>query len=243
MVERGSGSVVATFFVESKPEAGATVALSEAAARHAQVRRIPVGDELRVVDGAGTIGYGTLASLSKRGGEVAVVAVEQVIRPVALTLVVPVADRERMLWLAEKATELAVTDWQPVMFARSRSVSPRGEGEAFERKVYARMVSALEQSSGAWLPTMHDVCSLDDAMSRCADAERYVLDQAGAAMPSFAPFGASAVVVGPEGGIEPDELGLLLARGWRAASLGGSILRFETAGVAAAAIIRASQGR
>lgn len=242
-MERGSGSVVATFFVESKPEVGAVVALSEAAARHAQVRRIPVGDELRVVDGAGTIGYGTLASLSKRGGEVAVVANDQVIRPVALTLIVPVAERERMLWLAEKATELAVTNWQPVMFARSRSVSPRGEGEAFERKVHARMVSALEQSGGAWLPKAHDVRSLDDAMARCAGAERYVLDQSGVPMPGFAPFGATAVAVGPEGGIEPNELGLLLARGWRAASLGGSVLRFETAGVAAAAIIRASQGR
>lgn len=241
-MERGSGSVVATFFVEAQPVPGGTLALPESAARHAQVRRMAVGDEARVVDGAGTIGLGVLKSLGKGAAEVEVRACETVPRPAPLTLLVPVADRDRMLWLAEKATELAITVWRPVMFLRSRSVSPRGEGEAFARKIRARMVSALEQSGGAWLPVVHAEESLDEAAAAVATGARFVLDAGGAPMTGFAPFAETAVIVGPEGGIERSELDMLLTVGWRAASLGHTTLRFETAGVAAAAIVRVSQG-
>jgi 16S rRNA (uracil1498-N3)-methyltransferase len=46
------------------------------------------------------------------------------------------------------------------------------------------------------------------------------------------------VAVGPEGGIEPDELALLRQAGFQTASLGANVLRFETAAVAALAIVR-----
>ncbi|OYV73355.1 MAG: hypothetical protein B7Z72_02710 [Gemmatimonadetes bacterium 21-71-4] len=242
MVERGGGSSLATFFVDRTPTSGAPATLSEAAAKHARVRRLDVGDEVRLTDGQGTLAIGTLTRLDHRTGEVAVASCERVPRPAPLALLVPVSDRDRMLWLAEKAAELAVTDWRPVLYVRSRSVSPRGEGEAFARKVRARMIGALEQSGGAWLPAIHNEASLGEAMAACAEARGFVLDVKGAPLPSLAPFDATAIVVGPEGGLEAEEFALLEARGWRAASLGSTTLRFETAGIAAAAIVRATQG-
>ncbi len=145
-MERRSGSGIASFFVEGPIAPGATVPLPEAAVKHARVRRLSPGDPVRVIDGAGTVGWGTLARLDARGGGAAVERTELAARPTPLTLLAPVADRDRMLWLAEKAAEFAVTDWRPILYARSRSVSPRGEGEVFARKVRARMVGALEQS-------------------------------------------------------------------------------------------------
>jgi 16S rRNA (uracil1498-N3)-methyltransferase len=243
VVDSRGGQGVATFLVDERPQAGAAIALTEAAARHAQVRRLHEGDAVRVVDGAGTIGTGQLLARAKTSVSVRVESVQSVSRPLAVSLFVPVADRDRMLWLAEKATELAVTRWQPVVFARSRSVSPRGEGEAFARKVRARMISALEQSGGAWLPEMAPECSLMEASITMGDAARYVLDAGGAPLDAFAPFRATALMVGPEGGIEAAELDQLRASGWLPASVGGTTLRFETAGIAALAIVRASQGR
>ena len=243
MVERRGGSSLATFFVEGTLGSGVPVSLSEAAAKHARVRRLEVGDEVRLTDGRGTVAMGALIRLDHRAGEVEVASCARVPRPSPLALLVPVADRDRMLWLAEKAAELAVTDWRPVLYVRSRSVSPRGEGEAFARKVRARMIGALEQSGGAWLPAIHNEASLGEALAACADARGLVLDADGAALPSLAPFGATAIAVGPEGGLEPVERDELAACGWRAASLGGTTLRFETAGVAAAAMVRAAQGR
>ena len=244
MVERRSGSGVASFFVEAAIVPGAVVRLPDAAAQHARARRVTVGDAVRVTDGAGTVGWGTLQRLDARAAEAAVERTESAPRPMPLTLLVPVADRDRMLWLAEKAAEFGVTDWRPVLYARSRSVSPRGEGEAFARRVRARMVGALEQSGGAWLPVVHDGGDLEEAMSACRGVSAgLVLDPGGASMTAFAPFHGVAVAIGPEGGMEADELARLLSDGWRAASLGAATLRFETAGIAAVAIVRASQGR
>lgn len=243
MVERRGGSSLATFFVESLPMVGELAPLSDAAAKHARVRRLEVGSRLRLTDGQGAVAQGTLRRLDHAGGDVEVVSCQRVARPAALSLLVPVADRDRMLWLAEKAAELGVTDWRPVLYLRSRSVLPRGEGEDFARKVRARMIGALEQSGGAWLPAVYDEASLGQAMAACADARGLVLDVDGAPLPSLAPFEATAIAVGPEGGLEPAERQELAAGGWNVASLGGTTLRFETAGVAAAAIVRATQGR
>jgi 16S rRNA (uracil1498-N3)-methyltransferase len=55
------------------------------------------------------------------------------------------------------------------------------------------------------------------------------------------PFRAPVVIaLGPEGGIEPDELEQVTAAGFRLASLGPTTLRFETAGVVALGVARAA---
>ncbi|MDE3053348.1 MAG: 16S rRNA (uracil(1498)-N(3))-methyltransferase [Gemmatimonadota bacterium] len=241
-MERRGGSSVANFFVQGPLAAGAVVPLPEAAAQHARVRRLAAGHDVRLIDGAGAVALGTLAAVERREVTFAIAEVQSVAPPAPLTLLVPVADRERMLWLAEKAAELAVTEWRPVIYARSRSVSPRGEGAGFAAKVRARMVAALEQSGGAWLPGIHEERFLDDAIGACRGAVGVMLDPGGAPLPSLAPFGALAVAIGPEGGFEAAEREALDAAGWRRASLGRATLRFETAGVAAAAIVRAAQG-
>ncbi len=241
MVDRRRGASLATFFVDVTPSPGALVPLPEAAAHHARVRRLTPGDVVVLTDGAGTVARGTLEHLGPRDGDVAVESCDRVERASPLELLLPVADRERMLWLAEKATELGVTEWRPVVYARSRSVSPRGEGAAFRRRVRARMIGALEQSGSAWLPAMHDECGLNEAFAASPHEHRFVLDRSGVPLPRFAPFHAAAVAVGAEGGFAPEELEFLLAQGWRAASLGGATLRFETAGLAAVAIVRAAQ--
>jgi hypothetical protein len=104
--------------------------------------------------------------------DVATDAVRTVKRPTPIHFRAPVADRERMLWLAEKATELGVATWQAVRFRRSASVSPRGEGAAFHEKVRARMVSALEQSGGAWLPELMADTTVESCRSSRMRAHR-----------------------------------------------------------------------
>jgi 16S rRNA (uracil1498-N3)-methyltransferase len=215
--------------------------LDENAAHHVQVRRAREGDAVRLVDGAGRVAEGLLTITGKRAS-VAIAAVAQVPRPPALQLLVPVADRDRMLVAAEKAVELQATAWRPVLYGRSRSVASRGEGEKFREKVAARMRSALEQSGGAWLPDLHDECALADAMHAVADApSRLVLDAAGTPLAREGFSDAVALAVGPEGGLEDAELAMLRAAGWVAASLGHTTLRFETALIAGVAVIRAAQ--
>jgi len=244
-VERRDRASVATFFAEGTLTPGATVELPEGAAQHVRVRRLAIGDALQLTNGQGSIAHGLLARLTKGTAAVDVEDVASVVRPPALRMFVPVADRERMLWLAEKIAELAVSSWHPVSFRRSASVSPRGEGEAFRRKVRARMIGALEQSGGAWLPEIGDELPLDATLAggRRSDAgEQFLMDREGARLTSYRPAAADAMI-GPEGGLESAERALIVEEyHWVPASLGETTLRFETAGIVAAGILRSLLG-
>jgi 16S rRNA (uracil1498-N3)-methyltransferase len=148
-----------------------------------------------------------------------------------------------MLWCAEKCTELGATSWTPVLWNRSRSVSPRGEGAAFRDRVRARMRSALVQSHGSWLPSLPDDASIDEALANApGEGSRLVLDASGVPIGRESFTVPVTVAVGPEGGIEPDELERFRAARFRPVSLGANVLRFETAAVAALAILRAALG-
>lgn len=239
-MERRRFPSVTTFLADAPFASGTTVALPEAAAHHARVKRMNVGDDVRVTDGRGRVAEGSIHRIARASVEVAVRDVTFAERPTALVLHPPVGDRDRMLWLAEKATELAVTEWKPVLFHRSRSVGPRGEGEAFQAKVRARMVSALEQSGGAWLPEMHPVTDLAAAAHDAAMPVRYLLDAGGTRLDASDAAAGAAVILGPEGGLQPEERAQLVAAGWRPVALATTILRFETAAVAALAVVRAA---
>jgi len=241
VVERDDRPAVACFYAEGLLQAGAAITLDDRVAHHANVRRIETDDVVAITNGTGSIARARVARLGKRELELSVQRVEQIAAPSELRLCAPVADRDRMLWAAEKATELGVTSWQSVRFRRSASVSPRGEGPAFAEKLRARMIGALEQSFGAWLPRM-----LSDAPLTSVDAGaavKMVMDAGGEPIVAAlaARDSAVAILVGPEGGIEPDELARLVAEGWRTVSLGPSTLRFETAVTAAVAVVRAVQ--
>jgi len=239
-VERDDRSPVATFYSTSALRVNSTIELSESAAHHARVKRLVAGDVLRLTDGRGTLAIGSLASIDKRQASVQIESTERSAAPTAIHVRVPIGDRDRMLLLAEKATELGVASWQAVRWHRSMSVSPRGEGEAFGAKIEARMISALEQSGGAWLPVRLGDVALD-AIEVPGSASRILLDRDGAPLLRLAGTGETVLLFGPEGGLEPTERASLVASGWQLAVLAGSTLRFETAGIAAIAVMRAAQ--
>ncbi len=230
-----------TFFSDSPFGTGA-VRLGEAAAQHARVRRVRAGDRARVLDGQGRSGEGHVAEVGRGKVTVTVTDVVQTAPPPPLEVIVPVADRDRMLFAAEKCAELQVTGWRPAYFARSRSVSPRGEGEKFRSKVIARMQAALEQSAASWMPAVYEEHDADDVLTQVPPSwKRIVLDSSGTSLGPHITNIPIALAVGPEGGIESGELSRAVAQGWIVASLGPATLRFETAIIAAVSVVRALQ--
>lgn len=245
-----------TFCTDEALVAPSSVTLGEDAAHHMRVRRLDVGARVRVLDGQGAIGEGVLTQLAKRHATVAVEQLEHREPPAPIHLLLPVADKDRMLWLAEKATELGVASWRPVVFRRSKHVNPRGEGPVFQQKTRARMVSALEQSGGAWLPTLYPEATVEHAISARPEGLGLLLDagappllvalrdalaeRSAAPAPAPAPVASAlTIVVGPEGGFEASEREAFVQAGFVVASLGAQVLRFETAGVSGVAVGRA----
>ncbi len=245
-------------FVASGPFApGHQVTLGEAEAHHIRVRRLDVGTRVALVDGQGARALGVLVRVARRNACVEVHEASVESPPPAVHLLVPIADKERMLLVAEKAAELGATSWRPVLFRRSRSVAGRGEGPMFVRKVHGRMTGALEQSGGAWLPMIYPDATVERAIAAAPEGLRIVLDAAGAPLAAVvraaldgdagargeaspgAPLPMVTLVVGPEGGIEPDELAAFTDAGFVPAAIGRTILRFETAAVAALGVVQA----
>ena len=102
------------------------------------------------------------------------------------------------------------------------------------------MIGALEQSGGAWLPELCPELSLEDALVRAErlDAERLLLERGARSLMTRRPQAADAMI-GPEGGIQHEERMLIVDRhGWLPVSVGDTTLRFETAGVIAAGVLR-----
>jgi 16S rRNA (uracil1498-N3)-methyltransferase len=233
--------LASTFFAPERPAAGVALTLPEEAAHHARVKRLEVGERVRLVDGQGAIGEGRIVRLARQSLVVDVETEGEIEAPPPIHVLVPIADRDRMLMLAEKCAELGAASWRPVLFRRSRSVQGRGEGTTFRMKVRARMAAALEQSGGAWLPVIYPEATVDRALAALPPGgSRLLLDQGGAPVRPEMISAPSGIAVGPEGGIEEDEHTLFLAAGFAPVRVGGAVLRFETAAIAALSIARAA---
>lgn len=178
-----------------------------------KVLRVSRGEEVTYTDGLGRIGEGKLGHQEiQRGDEETRERLVEVIMAVA-----PPASKDRQRFLVEKLAELGVARllWLRTQHGKDRVASAP--------KVFAWVLSAVEQSRGAFLmETSPEPAGWDDL------PRPYVV-----AMPSGAsgPPSARTVVIGPEGGFAPDEVPPE-APTW---SLGPNILRVETAAVVAAA--------
>ncbi len=239
MVERDHRPGVAHFYSGEPLLTPGALVLGEDAAHHARVRRLSVGAPVTVRDGSGTLASGTLVRMAKQHLELELGAPRCPPPLPPVHLLVPVADKERMLLLAEKATELGVTTWRPVLWRRSRSVAGRGEGSMFAQKVESRMIGALLQSEGAWLPQRFMESNAERAIAALpAEGTRLLLDPEGEPMASVKLRGPVVLAVGPEGGLEPDETDRLVESGFRRVAIAGNILRMETAAIVALGVVR-----
>lgn len=163
--------------------------------------------------------------------------------PAQITLLLAVFKFDRMEWALEKATELGVAAVVPVI---ARRTEPHLASAAKKRVERWRRVAheAAQQSRRVAPPEIGDPRPLKSAMAREADLRIVLaetehginLKQAFAQNSQLTTRNSLALAVGPEGGWTSDELAAFTAAGWISASLGNTILRAETAAIAALAI-------
>ncbi|MFL6696970.1 MAG: 16S rRNA (uracil(1498)-N(3))-methyltransferase [Vitreoscilla sp.] len=232
-------------FVESPLSAGLEFALPQDAARHVQVRRLQPGDDVRLFDGAGGEWRAQVTRMGKREVDVRVDTHEAADRelPFELEIALGMPTNERMDALIEKATELGVAAIQPLQTERSVL---RLDGDRAAKRVahwQAVAVGASEQSGRTRVPVIAPVRSLGAWLAAQPDpaphAGRFVMSTGSA--PRL-PQALTAISVqarsrwlalsGPEGGLTADEEAAAAARGFARISLGGLILRADTAPLA-----------
>jgi 16S rRNA (uracil1498-N3)-methyltransferase len=220
-----------------------TIALSGPEGHHAAaVRRVRPGERADVSDGAGTIATCTVLSVSGDSVALEVRAVHQVPPPnprITVVQALPKGDRGELA--VELMTEVGVDAIVP--WAAARCVV-RWQGDRGARSLAKWRSTAREsskQSRRPWLPTVTDLATLADVAKRASAAARAIVLEADAGHPlSRLPLpteGEILLVVGPEGGITPDERAALVEAGAVEARLGPTVLRTSTAGAAAAAVL------
>jgi len=214
---------------------GATIDLDATEAHHLRVRRVEAFADVRLFDGAGTSARG---SLTARGQAVSVsVGVVQHTPPPAPTLLaVGAGDKDRFLSLAERCTELGVTQLIPLTTERSQAVDTRFRDSWLE-KARRRSREACKQSENPWATSVDEACALSRLAERYPRVNWVVASLDGAPCPRLGAAESIGWIIGPEGGLTDEEMKFCRERLDAApVSFGSTILRFDTAAVAAATL-------
>jgi 16S rRNA (uracil1498-N3)-methyltransferase len=240
------------FLVDSSALDGSPskVTLTGPEGRHAvSVRRLEPGEEIVLTDGTGRGAYGVVAAVS--GKDVLDVEVRETrTEPppaVRITVVQALPKGDRGELAVETMTEAGVDAVVPWAAARcvtqwrgERGAKALGKWRSTAREA-AKQARRLRFPSVAEMMTTRQVAGL---LSGAAFAG--VLHEEGSAALASAvlpPSGDIVLVVGPEGGVSPEEIAAFGAAGADPYRLGPTVLRTSTAGVAAASVLLARTGR
>jgi 16S rRNA (uracil1498-N3)-methyltransferase len=238
--------VVATlFYVGALPDAGEVAVVDGDEGFHAAtVRRIRVGEQLALGDGAGTLAHCEVEHAGRDGLRARVLtrwSVQPARPSVTVVQALPKSDRSELaVELATEAGADAFLAWQA-----ARCVTNWDSGRAANglRRWRAVARSAARQSRRPYIPTVDGVLSTGALARRIREADGpavLVLHESATepladVMSDDAVAAATSIllVVGPEGGIAPDEVAGLADVGARTVRLGPQVLRTSTAAAVA----------
>lgn len=218
-------------------------------AHHAsRVLRLREGDPVQIFDGLGNERHGAIAELS--GKRVVVAEIKAVgsdrESPLKVLLAQALANSEKMDWVIQKATELGVSEIQPI--DTERSVARLSAERAAKRLEHWQQVaiSACEQCGRNLLPQIHaplDIMVWLQQMQKAPDTKLILQPQGAASLHAQAnPPGRIALLIGAEGGFTQAESDAALRCGFTPIRVGARVLRTETAAIAGLAALQTLWG-
>ena len=235
------------FYCREALSTGAHVELPEPVARHAvRVLRLPPGAEMSLFDGRGGE-YPARIERIERDRVFAVLGEWRDIEresPFSVTLVQALQAGDKMDFTIQKAVELGVRHIVPV---ESRRSVLRLAGERAAKRVahwQGVVASACEQCGRNQVPLVAPVEKLEYWLGRPSDkAVRLMLAPDGEyALADLPPASEVELLIGAEGGLDPQEVTAARQAGFVPVRMGPRILRTETAGLAAIAVMQAMWG-
>lgn len=217
-------------------------------AHHAvRSKRLDVGETVELFDGRGVTATGVVESITRparqSGFVVSVEVRERVVVPasrprIEVFAAPPKGDRLEMM--IDQLSQVGADVYAPLLAERT-VVEPRaGKMERLRRVA----LESMKQCGRAWTMEVDEPRELRRVVedSACDSGMLTLVADAGGVSPGAcvrAGGGVSVirVIVGPEGGLSPEELTMCVERGVRSVSLGAHVLRIETAAVVASAVV------
>ena len=228
-------------FIADEVEGDRAALLGEHATHLSKVLRAQIGQEFDIA-ADGSVRLGKIVNITNDRVEF---LLREAVTPTAaqreVTLFLSIFKFDRMEWAIEKATELGVASIVPVIAHRTETHLASAAAKRVERwRRIAR--EAAQQSRRAAEPVISDLHNPKDAIAASQGLRIVLSEHDSPARVSLRqilhenPEGPLIIAIGPEGGWTEEEFEFFQKSGWLFASLGPTILRAETAAIAALAI-------
>ncbi|MBQ2764601.1 MAG: 16S rRNA (uracil(1498)-N(3))-methyltransferase [Firmicutes bacterium] len=236
-----------TFYIDKRDVDHKRIVVTGDVCHHiTRVLRMRVGESLRFSDNEAYFYEGTIAVINKDSVEVAVddyYSIED--EPcLQVTLIQCLPRGDKMDQILQKATELGV---KSVIPAESENSQVRLKNKASEKQGRWQKIvnSAAEQCGRGLIPEVQMPCSLKDAIASVGEDTAILFCYEREENNSFrktaemlkAQTKHIALVIGPEGGFSEREADMIIAAGGHSVTMGSRILRTETAGPTALAVL------
>lgn len=231
------------FYCPIPLQTSTSITLPEHIARHIQVLRLQTGDTVTLFNGEGGEYSAKLDNISKKSAEATIYTHNprecEPAHPVTLAQALP--EGTKMDWILEKATELGATHIQTLQARRCVVKLNSERAEKKQAHWQGILASASEQCGRNRIPQLLPTLAFEKWITQPAEGPRILLSPR--ATESLAQWhqkrtpGPVTILIGPEGGFAPEEEQLAEKNGVLLLSMGDRILRTETAGLAALAVL------
>ena len=214
--------------------------LDKPASQHLlKVMRLRINDSLIVFNGKGGEYQATLTAIDKQH---AIVHLDQFIdisreSPISIHLGQGLSRGERMDYAIQKSVELGVAEITPLLTERCNAKLPADRIQKRLDHWHKTIISACEQSGRTQIPQIHPPAQLADWV-KAREGLNLVCDLEGRPFQPAPSQNQVNLLIGPEGGLTPEELDLAKQHQFNGLQLGPRTLRTETATVAALTIIQ-----
>lgn len=232
------------FYSEKQITEGDFKISGEEAKHISRVLRMQAGDMLVLFDGSG---YDFLAKIVDISPEEVTVEVSNkqysTQEPqVAVTLYQAVIKSDHMDYVTQKCTELGVSEVVPYLSARCVKRPDKKAAEKLRERQQRIAKEAAKQCGRSCIPVVRELTTISLIAKEIRESFTLLAyeDEKKKNIKQCLQEGISqkiSVIIGPEGGFEPDEVAILKESGACVCTLGNLILRSETAGAAALAMI------
>ncbi len=243
---KGPPSRVPRFFAPLQLSLGAEIDLPERVARHCAVLRLRRGDAIVLFNGEGGESSAELTRVSRGDARARVISSQRPEResPLVIALAQCVSSGDRMDATLQKSTELGVSRIVPI--ASGRSIVRLSSDRADRRVAHWRnvVIAACEQCGRNRVPEIGTIIGFDGFLGQAAtDGLRLLLaPDADRDLKQLEPPSKVTLLVGPEGGLAPEERQRAERSGFIPVRFGPRVLRTETAPLAAIAAMQALWG-
>lgn len=199
-----------------------------------KVLRKKEGDTILIADGKGYFHDAEIINANHKKTEVKITSSEFIEKSWNFNLHIafaPTKNMDRIEWFAEKATEIGIDRFTPLLCQNS-------ERKVFKtERIQKILISAMKQSQKSFIPQIdeltpfdkfletvpQDISSLSAFIAHCRDDEKNLLES------SYSKGNDAIVLIGPEGDFSKQEINKALSANFLPISLGHSRLRTETA--------------